>query len=432
MQSRVELFSISSPDYIQVADKPICCPDAQVSKIGLEAIKKQFNFEYFENITVDKTKIKRSIANSDSLPDIIRRLQNPLNDSLVVCRLQDPVGYGLFTQQAIKRGDIIGIYAGEMHQPDCKDFIYGMSSGENLTVAIKKGGLCRFIQHMPECIYQTVNQLHQTNNMHDLYVLASTLGMTRFFQPGQTIEATREKMICTYLHRSNEQEDEEPIIESLLKHGTTIAHANTAFIEQKYNGFCFTLIMATRHIEPREQLGVSYGLDYWFSRKKIPLLFEKQTGEISKWSDVYRIFYKKNADFIDKWSWLYLVYDPKDIHAFFALNQGILQEPFDEDKIAEKTLIVPIANRTLWIALHNQNYTISFLPDEMTPENMKHCLMSPKLLQSMNRSVKNPDVREYINEANKLPALPNFKLFKASTELLTAPLYSNNAESPNP
>ena len=65
----------------------------------------------------------------------------------------------------------------------------------------------------------------------------------------------------------------------LNRSGISVAAANTGWVNICYQGVSVICIVATKHIEANEQLGISYGLNYWNHKKKIPKYFF-QTGYV--------------------------------------------------------------------------------------------------------------------------------------------------------
>lgn len=51
-------------------------------------------------------------AAQNTVDKVTHRLENPLNESLVVCHIDDEVGYGVFTTETIECGEIICLYSG--------------------------------------------------------------------------------------------------------------------------------------------------------------------------------------------------------------------------------------------------------------------------------------------------------------------------------
>jgi hypothetical protein len=449
--SRVELFSIPSPKYIKVADKPIYHSDAVVKKIGVEEIQQKFNFEYFENFLVKKEQIGRDVQLDQNACDVLNRLRNPLNDSLVVCKIDDDIGYGVFTEQPIEMGAVIGIYAGVVNTNAYKDPVYSMSGGEFGIKAIRMGGLMRFIQHMPNCTYKFLEQIEQAENKNELYVIANARAMNNEFKPGNNNETVKKHLMEDYVHNAQKDNENEPIFEQLLKEKARVAESNTSFISFRYKGMKLTIIIATRRIEAKEQLGVSYGFDYW-ERKGAPYLFNADTGYISEWSTIYKVFFGRNLQSNSDWDWLltsnrYKVLfsnaihrglilnprlqelNPQDTLNFLDLNQCFLLTKSKAKDLTVYAIKVPINSRRIWISLLQRNYIISFVSIEMTRENIKLCLLSPKLLDLVKKMNIPLEVKAYLLEANepheKLSRHPFFNSTIKSDELSTLKINSN-------
>lgn len=116
------LFNIPSPDYLLIADKPICDQTATIRCLnGTEEIFEELHFEYTENVIVtDHTQQyaasrKAELGEEDNafIQQVEARLRQPLNDQLVVCRIDEKVNHGVFTSEPIECGEIVTIYAGQ-------------------------------------------------------------------------------------------------------------------------------------------------------------------------------------------------------------------------------------------------------------------------------------------------------------------------------
>ena len=78
-----------------------------------EEFKHKFNCEYTEGIVIRNSQYKIATANDfkgTRAKAAYDRLINPL-ETLVICKMSDNIGYGLFTTQDIKMGTVLCIYA---------------------------------------------------------------------------------------------------------------------------------------------------------------------------------------------------------------------------------------------------------------------------------------------------------------------------------
>jgi hypothetical protein len=425
MKLREEIFKIPTPGYIKVADRPISQKDAVIREIGPEQIKEEFDFEYYEDCTINQSQLSTNIEEDDPyLENIFHRLQNPLNNSLVVCKL-DYFGHGLFTLLPIEIGEVIGIYAGEINIQEYNDPTYELGNhlDEFDIKAIKRGGLTRFIQHMPECVFKVMDLIQEANNQDSLYKIAYSLGQPNLFDQKQSIESNKEKLCNIFFSKVKRNCFKEPIIEQLVRESATIGYSNTNFLSFDYKGVELTVVTASRNIQPYEQLGVNYGANYW-SNKSLPYLFDRNTSRTSSWSFIYHLFFQRDQAFISNWSWLFsniknkILYinacngrfliqseventKPKIIQVFLSLNVKIFSGELSVEQIKSATVQVPIIYRTIWISLLQRGLGITFSEEDMIDENMSHCALPPNLLGEIEERNNLPlRVKQYLKEAS--------------------------------
>ena len=280
------LFNTTSPNFLLVSDSPLTS-DRQIEKIDEDVIKERFNFEYRENVIIpDSLERKtRQQKRPHDIPweKIQERLVSPLNNQLVVCFIDESVGYGLFTTTLIKAGTIIGLYAGNLEEISGIDD-YGMGIGDtSLRInAHQVGGITRFIQHMPAKPHSSAEFLNKATK--EAFVeIAKNHGI--YFQPQELNALNKEAVLretkATYFSQFTtlkpEQEDilEGDPLEKILE----IATANVKAFTTTYHQKPILYFQAIRDIQPQEQLGLNYGCDYWAKRGKIPHYFY-QNGQI--------------------------------------------------------------------------------------------------------------------------------------------------------
>ncbi|MDF1758582.1 MAG: hypothetical protein P1U74_09840 [Legionellaceae bacterium] len=418
MNPREEIFHIPSPKYIKIADRPLNQAGAVVKTLSLAEIKEQFNFDYLENYTINAQDLPTEGRESLYAKKVVHRLQNPLNDSLVVCPLEEH-GYGLFTLDTIIAGDVIGIYAGEINIDEYLDPTYALSSGDNEIKAIQKGGLTRFIQHMPNCISEQVELINKTSDRKKLFALGCSIARTKSFTYEKTTDQIKQHIISKYVEESKKDDEYEPIIEQLYAEGAPIATSNTNFINFKYRGIDLTMVIASKNIDPLEQIGINYGYTYWGDIP--PDLFCKKTGKVSPWNSIYQLFSHKSEKQVSRLSWLFSSVDykylflnailyklldidkinPLVLRDFLSLNESILVRRVNLTPGEFPTFTVPISCRQIWIPLLKRNHTVLFPESEMTTENMRHCFLSPKFLQEIQeRNNISTKIVQYLMRAN--------------------------------
>ncbi len=310
----------SAADYLSVAECPLTADNISQRKIFRDAIIERFCFEHNENITVDDKasddasikKLTFSVKDQTLLQQALDRLKNPLSDSLVVCKINAAVGHGLFTAQAIPCGTLIALYAGQFERIDGADLDIPItllqhekwpqavkaasnadylvtideSKGLKINAAIR-GGVARFIQHMPEDVDNVILRIDQAD-FSCLQQLALLYNCTLLLPEGsqdflyetdlQSIKSAMKNHI-----RFNSQFKQLPEIKSAMANEEIpIASANTIFVDFiSAQGFPVSCVMTTRDIAAKEQLGVDYGRTYWesklVSRQEITY-FDKNSG----------------------------------------------------------------------------------------------------------------------------------------------------------
>lgn len=114
----LNLIDIVSPNYLLVADEPIS-PDGSVvvHTLSLDEIKARFyGFEYCENIIKEKAIVFAPFVEQhmqyesyfeDIGAELRHRLMSPLNNALIICHIDDEVGYGVFAKEKIQHGIVV-------------------------------------------------------------------------------------------------------------------------------------------------------------------------------------------------------------------------------------------------------------------------------------------------------------------------------------
>lgn len=288
------LTGFSQPDYLVVADKPLS-QGGIPRKLSIDQANEFFGFDYVENI----------VSASDSDPSFTTEIDSPREHNarweelrknlegmpqrlLAICHMNDAVGYGVFALTPIKAGTVIGIYAG------VQQAVSVGSSTKNYTMAIpdstfrvdaeRAGGITRFIQHLPFDFNSLCVAIRAANKEQLLRILSAY-----FIEPSEreeramdnpemlamaketVIEKLRTRLDVPLLMEEIKQKDflrtgaiRERLAVSNLRTFSTIAH-----------GQAVMALKADRDIARGEQLGFSYGLDYWMVKKRVPAYFDR-------------------------------------------------------------------------------------------------------------------------------------------------------------
>lgn len=138
-----------------------------IRKITPEEFKEKFGCEFTEAIWGNKKDVKAAlndwqsggkqmIASPSFTAKVLDRLEHPFTD-IVISKISDAVGYGLFATEEIPRNTVIALYSGQIHPhiPPDDSYAFGINldfnSEEQLTVSsLKRGGIARFLQHLPK------------------------------------------------------------------------------------------------------------------------------------------------------------------------------------------------------------------------------------------------------------------------------------------
>lgn len=295
----LNLIDIASPNYLLVADEPISTDNSVfVHTLSLNEIKAHFfGFEYCENIVKEKAIVFAPFVEQhkqydsyfeDIVAELRNRLTNPLNDALVICHIDDEVGYGVFAKEKIKPG-IIALYAGKLEASETEGS-YGVEIGpshENLRInAEHMGGITRFIQHMPQSLDALFEAMDRANKedfikmakVYDIYFPPEQLALIADIPPNIK-EAVKDKITATLQKKSlfSMELKNKPF---LRKVSSQLATANTRFNSIFIDNIPYVYVEAIRPIEVGEQLGISYGDKFWQQKQKVPRYFDKNTRHV--------------------------------------------------------------------------------------------------------------------------------------------------------
>ncbi len=286
------IFKNYNPGYLLVSETPLV-PNGNIKSLNLNEINEKFNFDYDENIFlpefVDDIKFGHATEREFILKKIKERLKNPLNEKLVVCFIDDSVGYGVFTKEFIAAGTIIGLYAGQVDSPYGHPEDYGMAFPPNFRVNARHvGGITRFIQHMPYSFDKIGSEINSCPDIDTAVRLIDANGI--FFSDQNDlikIDYMRKSGLDNQLKQfatdqisalrdTTKAEQAEMAAKSFLRNIPDLATANVRQYLIQYKDRPVLYFQTLYDIHPGEQLGVSYGLSYWDTRGHSPRYFDKQ------------------------------------------------------------------------------------------------------------------------------------------------------------
>lgn len=213
--------------------------------------------------------VPENITGSLSSEELKLQLEYILENSsqdLMIAKINDVVGYGVFALNAIPKNKVLTFYSGTIREgmqvKDTTD--HAMNYFElNLHFSTKlHRGISSFLQDLPTPLSLADPEL--------------------FFKAlkSQAKKITKNELMMEYELYSLE-----------FKHGYLPATANIRQEYIFYAGIPMVLLVTDRAIEAGEPLGIHYGFNYWLSRGIVKELFDKK-GHILSPSGYRRTFYQ--------------------------------------------------------------------------------------------------------------------------------------------
>jgi hypothetical protein len=255
----------------------------EIKYLTPEEFQKKFNCEYCEGVKVQDEKYGTIDPNQLNAPlekAIYTRLINPL-DYLVICKMDNDLGYGLFTLEDIKLGTVLCIYSGEYSLGN-NESEYSLSQIN----ATKTGGVARFMQHLPIIPYTYANFLCQSTRNSNLYSMLNDLGEAEAEKRIEDKDSIQNELRMVFHIAENcpERFDHYQIADLKTDIQKSVADSNIFYKIVKINGVELIAMIAMRDIKKNEIIGFSYGNSYWRNHSAIkqPVLFNKQGGIITK------------------------------------------------------------------------------------------------------------------------------------------------------
>lgn len=291
------LFPANSLKQIPVANKPLC-QDEEIKYLSTTQFKEIFGCEYTETMwgteeeaTYYQKLWQQAINNKNKLTEIelqiLDRLENPLND-VAICFINEEVGYGLFAQRDIPKGTVLAIYSGTLDRAKTyneahDDYAYALSKNisnlKNILVvsAKEKGGIARFMQHLPIDHQRYKAEMVKKLMDPDFFAETNNISTERAKQLFKENKVNEEFMseFADKLIRETTTDHEYPDIEftpETIEYD--VATSNTKVKQIVCCGCPMAVIIAEYPIKAGEQIGFSYGIQYWRSCKRYPELFQ--------------------------------------------------------------------------------------------------------------------------------------------------------------
>lgn len=282
-QSNKVLFEGKSLARIPYSDRPLP-QGGEVKYLTIEEFEKKFNFTYTESVFGNKEEFKLysyetppNLFPSSITPAVIKhRMQNPL-DCFVLCNM-GPTGHGLFTTKKLEEYTVLFVYAGEVRDatPDEGEYDYGIKIAGNLPpraiTAKQKGGLSRFMQHLP---------IDNEKYKKELKAYISKQINAELLQAGNiSLDDYADEFIRDY-HIDHELPNKVFRKQSIRDR---VQESNVTLTQVTLNGMPIIVCWTEPGIEANKQVGFCYGEQYWNIVGKQPRYY-KEDGRLIPLSD---------------------------------------------------------------------------------------------------------------------------------------------------
>jgi hypothetical protein len=259
-------------------------------------------------------KPRREFDNAGVLRQL-ETLSTTPNNKLALAKMDDQMGYGVFALEAIEPGEVVAIYAGDLHfdiTPDLAESDYLISVRRGVDDPRKaasvdarhRRGMAGFIQHAP--VWHDRDERAQSVSYQDSEFLSRLMGLDRAIIERQSRmhpesisrqktdgiaakEYERIRLTDTELDDIDWHLDQTDFgsTGAFLK---TLCTANVYHEEVWYNDRPLVVLVARHRIEPMEMLGMTYTLAYWIDAQLTPEL-------VSRWGqNVPHAFYHRERN----------------------------------------------------------------------------------------------------------------------------------------
>jgi hypothetical protein len=277
-----ELIVGKNPRKILVADKPLLQGGIPY-QLTVEQFESKFGFIYSESLHGSQDDISYLANNPHRLSAISETknflpqeqlqglLDAPLEDTFVICKINDEVGYGVFTKKAIPANTVLLIYAGEIsdvYAADSKNaYSYGWAKtdlyqADKAINALNVGGISRFLQHLP-CDREKFKRNMESSlraQFGSEILRAKNIDLSQFVESLMPAKGPSDVEFDRLLSHDPE-----------LKKQTVTD--NISVQNAIVNGVPVSVLRTNCDIPANAQLGFSYGPNYWESCNITPRYF---------------------------------------------------------------------------------------------------------------------------------------------------------------
>lgn len=260
----VQLAEKSTVDALMYADAPLKMGGnpkyISVSDLN-KLVSQPFTYSngiFSQNHQIDFSQLKKDRAKNDHISTLFEKIGLADHSQFVICKMGE-VGHGLFANKDFEPGECFLLYSGVFAtkatntgtRPD-----YSLDFDASLHCCIDSsqyGNIARFIQHMP---------LNYNLSLQRKKCLPSSVA--RNLSPDST-----EFWEWRNLYFKNGFDQNQ------------VAWANMVSTSIEIDGVICALLYNTCKISKGDQLGLSYGIGYWFNRNLKPELFNLNGGILS-------------------------------------------------------------------------------------------------------------------------------------------------------
>ena len=284
-----ELITVSKPKLLYREGLPAdeSKPTLSLTPAEFEA---KFGCAYTESIltTAASTSVltKADFQSSQRLRRVFDRLQNPLR-GLLIADMGNNVGHGLFTSRLIKRGTIIGHYAGKIVKESDSVYDFEIAHTDSKIDACYHGGLARFMQHLPLSREVFTNYYDAMLSQPELLALDRDISIK---QANKLLsnDAGKEKVAANnratlHFKEGSFQFDDYRFNSIETRQNTAVA--NVIPVQLVVNQVPLIIFIAMRDIAPNELVGFSYSQSYSRNRQQELMLFNRQGGLLHRDTD---------------------------------------------------------------------------------------------------------------------------------------------------
>ena len=318
------MFQSKENRKIATADKPLRL-GGRVEYLSLDDFERNLGITFLEKVEVNEypqlrgqvfpESVSGMLSSSELKAQLRILIDNPRQD-LVICKINDSVGHGVFALSDIPKDTVLCFYSGtlipyQMIRSDDHGIKY---HGADAVFSTKDyRGIASFIQHMPMALpHPDVKQLSLLYKSHGQSVSEQDLKLDNELYSIEFCDQRAKDQVMT-------------------------ANVRQEFIT--FNGTPTLLLVTRQSIKAGDQLGFGYGSIYWLSRGYIPELFDKNGDILSK------TFYKRTFWQLDFGKFHYVGYLPSLVS---QLKQGKMRVNIVNDHHVQKTIEAPVlANELL-------------------------------------------------------------------------------------